>query len=412
MITYRIVPSQAKIIERLTLNGLTTGVFHEEVNTFAIKENSDCPSTPFDSEYMKNRYGFPLSNEELHIHTAHKQIWSRFYETDADSCLIMEENVSLSQEIPLIKREIECFSEEWDVFFPFDKTNASNQNKEYLLGYYWGSCVYFLSKKGAKKLLLHNTIKQPVDDELLELGLRDKLNLFYESTPWFNIDFQESYAHVGRLKEVTKKVEEYKAWTPNQKNLVQNILAIIAELAIKSNIKLLLHGGTLLGYVQHGEIIPWDDDVDLGIEEDEFDLFRCAIEADKRLQIMSKIEERTGIEFFKIWSEKGESIENYTYKFPFIDLWLYKRKAQDVIFNNGLSFPNALEKEFQKILFEGSHFYIPHNSLECLDGLYKEWRHKFVIYSWSHRLECVNSKYFKTGIETDGNGKFLKYLIF
>ncbi|WP_286734194.1 MULTISPECIES: LicD family protein [Sphingobacterium] len=409
MIVYRIIPKETP--NALNLFKEKTKLSDDNFKIIIVEALDNCNSL-LDNVYMSKKYGFQLSKEEINIHNVHKHIWSEFFKSEEDFCLVMEDNVSLKQDFEFIEKAVNSFSENWDVFFPFDKSNSTPKDKEYILGYYWGSCVYFLSKEGAKKLLPDYIIKQPVDDELIERGLKEEINLFFEDKKWFDIDFDRSYVHTGRLREISLKVDKYNAWTIDQKQLAQNILSILSEIATKLNIELLLHGGTLLGYVQHGSIIPWDDDIDLGIDENDFNKFKNFIKEDKRLQIGSKIEERTGTEFFKIWSEEGEPIENYSYKFPFIDLWLYRRKENHVVFHNGLYFQNALEQKFRKVIFEGSAFFVPFNSTAFLDFFYKEWRQKFVIYSWSHRLERVNGSSFKTGIETDNHGKFLKYSIY
>lgn len=392
-------------------------VFYQHKNTFELidiplfeMQNKTYP-IKITQQYMLDRYNLKLSDREISIFLSHIYIWDIFSQSSANYCVILEEHVTCNISLAQLNAKISALPDGWEVFFPFDKSiNPSGDGEDaYELGYYWGSCVYFISKKGVQRLKQLEIIDRPLDDYLLSLAMNNQLEMHCQNTHFFNVNFDLSMAHPGRLISIQHAVSTYQVWSLSNRKLVRKLLQILEEICQKTNINLILHGGTLLGHIQHGEIIPWDDDIDLGINNADLMQLKTAILSDGRLKIASKTEEKNGIDFYKIWSEEGEDIENQHYKFPFIDLWPYTKQQMDIVFHNGVVFPNALLQDFKKVNFETSNFYIPANCHECLDAMYSRWRVKFIIYTWSHRLEKIHFKPFQTSIVTDFEGKFLSY---
>lgn len=64
--------------------------------------------------------------------------------------------------------------------------------------------------------------------------------------------------------------------TPEQKRLKEIELAIFRafiDVCDKLNLKYYLLGGTLLGAVRHQGFIPWDDDIDVGMPREDYEIF-------------------------------------------------------------------------------------------------------------------------------------------
>ena len=153
--------------------------------------------------------------------------------------------------------------------------------------------------------------------------------------------------------------------------------------------------------------MPWDDDADIGIEEDKFSAYidqLCKVDGIGYGQV---IEPHTGVPFYKIWLKNGEKIENHVYTFPFVDLWLYNRKENDIVFNNGIICPGSAACDLIEVLFEGAIFKIPYNSIEVLDTRYKDWKKKIRVYTWSHRYEKDIFIPLSLNIEVDDNGRMV-----
>lgn len=65
-----------------------------------------------------------------------------------------------------------------------------------------------------------------------------------------------------------------------QKKILIEILKYIDNICKENNINYTLIGGSLIGAIRHDGIIPWDDDVDIGLIHDEYNKLLAAIEKD------------------------------------------------------------------------------------------------------------------------------------
>ena len=62
-----------------------------------------------------------------------------------------------------------------------------------------------------------------------------------------------------------------KYFTPElHRTLIKGILSIVTTILRDAGIKYWIDGGTLLGAVRDGDIIPWDDDADIGVHYKDF----------------------------------------------------------------------------------------------------------------------------------------------
>jgi len=115
--------------------------------------------------------------------------------------------------------------------------------------------------------------------------------------------------------------------------LLQTTINILEEF----NINHFLISGTLLGYIRHNDFIPWDDDIDLLVDESFLDKLGQIAEKYPNLNIFRKIKHKydsikfcfsDGIEIpenpsVKEWRDNSVSKDN-KYCWPFIDLFIYE----------------------------------------------------------------------------------------
>lgn len=375
------------------------------------------------NDYHTVTYGFKLSDSEIETFNRHVHAWRTLVNSQDDHALVVEENVEISQ-LSIDYSDLGDLPENWHVFFPYDMQKIIIENRErmnllnhnsrevfdiepYFLGIDWGSSFYFISKAGAAELLSRvKEVRQRVEDEILYQGRKSGLNVCFAECTWLDIERIHKKEHLDRIKTIRHTVLSYSTWTPEAKSAVSRLLEFVSGEASSVNIPLLLQGGSHLGFVRHGGIMGWDDDVDIGIEECRFEEFAKRINK-HGYRITPSFEDATSTTYYKVWHEQGIKIATYPYTFPFLDFWLYNKKGDDLIFNNGIVCPKSGSAPFQKVLFEGYEFFIPYNSLEVLDSRYKDWRTMIRIYEFNHANERSINHILCAPIEVDRSGRII-----
>ncbi|MBP6933158.1 MAG: LicD family protein [Candidatus Methanofastidiosum sp.] len=409
------------VIEDLDMYGIEETCFNDSLITKVPAEIN------VDQSYHINRYKFKLSKSEILNYVVHRFLWNCFLEMNIPWCMIIESNVNINASIKKIISTINSIPEEWDVFFPYDAAEFHEsdkmrhgmfllnpnireawENEPFLMGFQWSNSCYFISKQGAKKLMQVHKIRERLDDTLLSLSFNDRLNVYTETVKWFDYSDIVQWEYPGRKKILWDTIIKESSWTSIRKARIQSILAVISKIANDLNIDLILQGGTHLGYIRHGGIMPWDDDVDLGIEEKSVSpFFKSLKEYGKGFCLGSFLEPGTNCLYYKVWNEIGESISNYIYTFPFVDIWIYNRIKNDLIFKNGIICKNSAKQDFISVSFEKSKFKIPYNSIDVLDTRYTNWKTKIKVYRYCHRLEKPAFSLLSLSIKVNEEGRLL-----
>jgi phosphorylcholine metabolism protein LicD/GR25 family glycosyltransferase involved in LPS biosynthesis len=116
-------------------------------------------------------------------------------------------------------------------------------------------------------------------------------------------------------------MKKLKTIKPSIVKLLYQMLYDTHNILKNNGIKYFIDGGTLLGAVRHKGIIPWDDDIDIGIMQ---------TDRTKFLSLRSDFK-KCGYSISKVWfgykifKSNKPLIEGFNYSFPFIDVLLYKK---------------------------------------------------------------------------------------
>lgn len=123
-------------------------------------------------------------------------------------------------------------------------------------------------------------------------------------------------------------------------NVLYNILVEFDNFAKKHGISYSIFAGTLLGAVRHNDFIPWDDDIDLLVSEEDYSkIIKFQNNLPKHLKLQTKETDRSyDLPFAKLRDERtivqeGEKNQG-NFSGAFIDIFrmvLYTEKAKPII---------------------------------------------------------------------------------
>jgi phosphorylcholine metabolism protein LicD len=123
----------------------------------------------------------------------------------------------------------------------------------------------------------------------------------------------------------------HNVWGAKDKRDVTKMLHTIDVILKDMNIDWFVAFGTLLGAYRHDDIIPWDDDLDIFVNRNlEGKISEFKARMDKAGYVVL---DKTG--YYKIFLKNGTPVKyNHNVKWPFIDLFFYDIKNDDVILHD------------------------------------------------------------------------------
>lgn len=146
------------------------------------------------------------------------------------------------------------------------------------------------------------------------------------------------------------------------KNLAVDLLKNVINILENFKIQYCLISGTLLGYVRHGDFIPWDDDIDLLVEDRILDVIFEIKDQNQNFNFICADQltyiKVNSIDGFDVASDEKIKLDYLTStfmpnKWPFVDLFLYNSEGMNIKFFNRLwdksNFFPLLKKKFLDI---------------------------------------------------------------
>lgn len=395
-------------------------IFHIKEKTIYFYNGGDtieiCSATPLqpnNQEYHLDKYGLEMSPTDIQNYSAHIFVWEYIFRNKiTQPCIIIENDLKLTSSYEEICSEINTIESEWDLLIPYNKVNQEPSSRNEIfpsrLGYYWGSYFYVINAQNIKKVLSLSNIKQPVDEEILEVSFDNKLKTILIDTDWFEINEENCPIYKARSAFFLEKIQNIDLWEAAHKEQAISITLYLSQIAQKLNLSLFAHAGTLLGIVRHNDIMPWDDDIDFCMDENEIQTLLDAVEQDNKIKYTKRNWHKTGSVYYKFYFENGEQKEGYDYTFPFVDIWLlFNQGENSYITSDGYE---AAKNDYfpgKKYDFFGAQILLPENDLSILYKMYKNWDKYIKVFSWSHRQKenCIDS--IIAPIKTDSKGRLI-----
>ncbi|MCC8995518.1 MAG: glycosyltransferase family 25 protein [Nitrosomonas sp.] len=126
--------------------------------------------------------GNKLTPAQIGVYLSHYELWKEALNSSNKITFILEDDAFLDCEVATLQKVIHYIPEDTDIFFVNHRKNKKQHINPYIskfVGRFWGLTSYFVTKKGAEKLLqLTAPIHMSVDDMVSRLNEKGLINCY------------------------------------------------------------------------------------------------------------------------------------------------------------------------------------------------------------------------------------------
>lgn len=183
------------------------------------------------------------------------------------------------------------------------------------------------------------------------------------------------------------------------RNVAYKMLNDTYTVLTKMGIKPVLVYGTLLGQARHGDVIPWDDDMDIAIPSKDMDKLLGNQEFTRRGLQTGFIPK---LKLIKVFDPNRPRVQPFNCSWPFIDIFAYEVSSDQntvkIIDSDNKTYKYKDFFPLKTALFaDRVPVYTPNNVDSVLADTYgKTWSDICVSSSWNHREEKIIPKTYQT----------------
>lgn len=157
----------------------------------------------------------------------------------------------------------------------------------------------------------------------------------------------------------------------------------ITDILDKYNIKYWLDYGTLIGIMREGRLLPWDDDIDISIFEEDSELMVnkvlpeiekifCCIQTRHVKEDLYPLKKGM-ISIFKVRNKKFKFFRGNV-RLDIAVMYKYDENVYSVSFDKLHKIPQELIREFDIIEFNGKSYRVPEEYDAYLTYCYGDWK--------------------------------------
>lgn len=126
--------------------------------------------------------GKSLSPAQIGVYLSHLEIWKKAAKSVDQITFILEDDALITCDSPTLQKYIRHIPEDADIFFINHRRNKKQHINPYIskfVGRFWGLTAYFVTRKGAEKLLqLAIPIHMSADDMVSRLNEKGLINCY------------------------------------------------------------------------------------------------------------------------------------------------------------------------------------------------------------------------------------------
>lgn len=202
------------------------------------------------------------------------------------------------------------------------------------------------------------------------------------------------------MRPVNNKPFSDDVWTPKYKSMVMNMLNNSIQICRKHGMEIVATYGTLLGQIRHGDLIPWDDDLDVCINKEHIDQI-WKLEKEFKKHNIKITEDKTldGYSYIKLYSINEPKIIGGNWSWPFIDVFTYEISGDTISISDAGPTYKVKTSDFLPLrtnLLGNVPISVPNNPDNILNNLYgSNWETTCISSPYSHREERQYTRNYK-----------------